>query len=67
MPVTRLSEYKMTTRNWQEFAVTEDLMVIARTLGNGGVKRWAYHWVLVPEQPRLECDDSGVREFPGDF
>ena len=31
------------------------------------MKRWVYHWVVVPEQPRLECDDSGVGASPGDF
>ena len=31
------------------------------------LKRWAYHWVLVPEQPRLECDDRDVGASPGDF
>ena len=37
MPVALLSEWRMTTRDWQEFAASGILMVEAATLANGGL------------------------------
>ena len=37
MPVARLLEWRMTTRDWQEFAVSGDLMGAIITLANGGL------------------------------
>ena len=37
MPVARLSEWRMTTRDWQEIAANGDMMARAITLANGGL------------------------------
>ena len=37
MPVARLLEWRMTTRDWQEFAASGDMMAKAITLANGGL------------------------------
>ena len=81
MPVARLFEWRMTTRDWQEFAASGDMMAQAITLANGGAARdqsrlfrlpthvpHLYNWMLRSEHvSRWECDDYLVGVSSGDF